>query len=59
MLNIIFVAALIWVTWKLFVFGIKAAWGIAKVVCAVVLFPVVLVGLVCIGLVYIVIPILV
>ena len=59
MLSIIFIIALIWVSWKLLVFGIKAAWGIAKILAAVVLFPLFIVGLACIGLLYVAIPILI
>lgn len=59
MLTIIFIIALIWVAWKMFIFGIKAAWGIAKIVCTVFLFPAFLIGLACVGLLYIAVPILV
>lgn len=53
MLTIIFVIALIWVAWKMLVLGIKAAWGIAKILCTVLLLPA---FLVCVGLLYIAIP---
>lgn len=59
MLTIIFIIALVWVLWKLVVLGIKAAWGITKIVCTVILLPAVLIGLVCVGLIYVAIPILV
>lgn len=58
MLTIIFVIALIWVAWKMLVLGIKAAWGIAKILCTVLLFPAFLLGLMCVGLLYIAVPIL-
>ena len=58
MLTIIFIIALIWVAWKMFILGIKAAWGIAKIVCTVFLFPAFLIGLACVGLLYIAVPIL-
>lgn len=58
-MTIIFIIALIWVAWKMLMFGIKAAWGIAKIVCTVFLFPAFLIGLACVGLLYIAIPILV
>ncbi len=58
MLTIIFIIALIWVAWKMLIFGIKAAWGIAKIVCTVFLFPAFLIGLACVGLLYIAVPIL-
>lgn len=41
------------------ILGIKAAWGIAKIFCAVILFPLFLFGLVCVGLFYIAVPIFV
>ena len=59
MLSIIFVAALIWVAFKLLIWGIKAAWGITKILCTVVLFPLLILGLAYIGLVYIAVPILI
>lgn len=59
MLTIIFVIALVWVAWKMLVWGIKAAWGIAKIICTVLLLPLFLFGLVCVGLIYLAIPILI
>ena len=59
MLTIIFIAALIFVAWKMLVFGVKAAWGIAKILATVVLLPIFIAGLACIGLMYIAIPILI
>lgn len=59
MLTIIFVVALVWVAWKMLVWGIKAAWGIAKILCTVLLLPLFLFGLVCVGLIYLAIPILI
>ena len=59
MLTIIFFVALAWVAWKMLVWCIKAAWGIAKILCTVLLLPLFLFGLVCVGLVYLAIPILI
>lgn len=59
MLSIIFLVALAWVTWKLFVLGLKLTWGIAKIACTVLLFPLFMVCLVGVGLVYLAIPILI
>ena len=59
MLTIIFLVALVWVTWKFFVLGLKLTWGIAKFVCTVLLFPLFLICLVGIGLIYLAIPILI
>ena len=58
MFTVIFFLALIWVTWKLFVLGLKATWGIAKLVCTVLLLPLFLVGLVFAGLMYVAVPVL-
>ncbi|MBR1852239.1 MAG: hypothetical protein IJ794_03535 [Lachnospiraceae bacterium] len=59
MLTIIFALALIWVTFKLAIFGIKAAWGIAKLVCTILLLPLVIIGLCIAGLVYVALGILI
>lgn len=59
MLTIIFVVALVWVAWKMLVWGIKAAWGIAKILCTVLLLSLFLFGLVCVRLIYLAIPILI
>lgn len=59
MLGIIFFIALIWVVWKLFVLGIKMAWGIAKIMCTVLLFPLFVIGMMLVGMVYIAIPVLI
>lgn len=58
MLTIIVVAALIWVTVHLLIVGVKAAWGIAKVLCAILLLPAFIIALTFIGLFYIAIPLL-
>ncbi|MCM1232935.1 MAG: hypothetical protein NC489_22650 [Ruminococcus flavefaciens] len=58
MLTVIFMIALIWVVWKMLILGIKAAWGIAKILCTVLLLPAFLFGLMCVGLMYIAMPIL-
>lgn len=59
MLTILFTVALVWVAWKILVLGIKVTWGIAKVLCAVLLLPIFIFGIVCVGLVYIAVPILI
>ena len=59
MLTIIFLVALVWVTWKFFVLGLKLTWGIAKCVCTVLLFPLFLICLVGVGLIYLAVPILI
>ena len=50
MLTIIFSLALIYVGIKMLVWGIKATWGIAKIIAFVVLLPVILAGLAVSGL---------
>ena len=50
MLTIIFSIALIYVGIKMLVWGIKATWGIAKIIAFVVLLPVILAGLAVSGL---------
>ncbi|MBR1703437.1 MAG: hypothetical protein IJ716_16060 [Lachnospiraceae bacterium] len=59
MLMIIFTLALIWVTFKFVIFGLKAAWGIAKLVCTILLLPLVLIGLCMAGLAYVALGILI
>jgi len=50
---------MIWIFGKLLFFGIKAAWGISKLLVTVVLLPLVLIGMVIGGLIYIAFPILI
>ena len=59
MLSLIFVICMIGFIWKLFVFGVKASWGIMKLLCTVVFFPVILIGMVLGGLMYIAFPLLI
>ncbi len=58
MLMFIFVIMMFLIFGKLFLFAIKAAWGISKVICTVVLLPLVLIGLVVMGLIQLVLPVL-
>ncbi len=58
MLTIIVVAALILVTVHLLIIGVKAAWGIAKVLCVILLLPAFIIFLIVVGLFYIAIPLL-
>ena len=50
---------MIWIFGKLLFFGIKASWGISKLLVTVVLLPLVLIGMVIGGLIYIAFPILI
>ena len=59
MLSILFAICMIWFIGKFFVFGLKASWGIMKLLCVVVFFPVILIGMVAGGLLYIAFPILI
>lgn len=59
MLTLIFVILMLWISIRLFVFGIRAAWGLARILLTVFLLPVILIGLVIGGLIYIAIPVLI
>ncbi|MDY2813268.1 MAG: hypothetical protein SOU03_04815 [Dorea sp.] len=59
MLTLLFTILLFFVFGKLLIFAVKAAWGLSKIVCTVVLLPLVLIGLVVVGLVKIAFPVLV
>ncbi|MGN1192299.1 MAG: hypothetical protein ACI4S0_06460 [Dorea sp.] len=59
MLTLIFTILLFFVFGKLLIFAVKAAWGLSKIVCTVVLLPLVLIGLVVVGLVKIALPVLI
>ncbi len=58
-MEILFGILLVWTCIKLFGWGLRAAWGIFKMFCSVLLFPLFLVGLVVAGLMYLALPILV
>lgn len=49
---------MLWVFGKLFVFGVKAAWGISKTLLTVVFLPVVLIGMLVAGLFSLAVPVL-
>lgn len=59
MLTILFTICMIWFIGKFFIFGLKASWGILKLLCTVVFFPVILIGMVVGGLIHIAFPILI
>ena len=59
MLSLLFVFCMIWFIGKFLIFGVKASWGIMKLLCTVVFFPVILIGLVVGGLLYIAFPLLI
>ena len=47
------------IMFKILVFGLKAAWGIARLLLTLIVFPVIMVGLLMAGLIYLAIPILI
>ena len=59
MLSLLFTVCMIWFIGKFFMFGIKVSWGIMKLLCTVVVFPVILIGMVIGGLMYIAFPLLI
>lgn len=59
MLTLLFAICMLWIFGKLFLFALKAAWGISKILLTVVLLPVVLIVMVAGGLLYIAFPILI
>ena len=58
MLELLFAVLMITIFCKLFVFGMKATWGITKILVTVVFLPLILIGLVLGGLVSLALPIL-
>lgn len=59
MLEVIFTILMIIIFGKLLIFGIKATWGITKILVTVVFLPLILIGLVLGGLVSLALPILI
>lgn len=59
MLEILFAICMLWVFGKMLIFGIKAAWGIAKILFTIIFLPAILVGLVLGGLLHIAFPVLI
>jgi len=58
MLELLFAVLMITIFGKLFIFGVKATWGITKILVTVVFLPLILIGLVVGGLVSLALPIL-
>lgn len=59
MLELLFAICMLWVFGKMLIFGIKAAWGITKILFTIIFLPAILVGLVLGGLLYIAFPVLI
>ena len=57
--TILFIIALISVFAKLLFFGLKATWGISKLLLTIVFLPVILVGMVAGGLIHVAFPLLI
>ena len=59
MLSLLFAICMIWFIGKFFIFGLKTFWGIMKLLCMIIFFPVILIGMVVGGLMYIAFPLLI
>ena len=59
MLSVLFTICMIWFVGKFFIFGLKVSWGIMKLLCMIIFFPVILIGMVVGGLMYIAFPLLI
>lgn len=58
MLSMVFGIMMVLIFGKILGFALKAAWGLSKIVCTVLLLPLLLVVLVIVGLIQIALPIL-
>ena len=59
MLSLLFMICVFWIFGKLFIFGLRAAWSVSKLLLTVVLWPVILIGMLIGGLLHLAFPILV
>ena len=59
MLTLLFMICMFGIFGKLLVFGLKATWGLSKLLLTVIFFPLILVGMVVGGLIYPAFPILI
>lgn len=59
MLSLLFMICVFWIFGKLFIFGLRAAWSVSKLLLTVVLWPVILIGMLIGGLLHRAFPILV
>lgn len=59
MLEILFMMVMFYVFGKLFIFGLRAAWGLTKFIVTIVFLPIILIGMVLGGLIYLAFPILI
>jgi hypothetical protein len=59
MLILLFTVMMISVFGRLLIWGIRAAWGIGKMIFSLIFLPIVLIGLACTGMVYIALVVLI
>lgn len=59
MLELLFMMAMFYVFGKLFIFGLRATWGLTKLIVTIVFLPIILIGMVLGGLIYLAFPILI
>ena len=59
MLSLLFMICVFWIFGKLFIFGLRAAWSVSKLLLTVVLWPVILIEMLIGGLLHLAFPILV
>ena len=59
MLTIVFAVVFAWVALKMLVWGIRATWGITKIICTSLLLPVLILGLIYVCLASFAVPIIV
>lgn len=59
MLTLIFVVMMVTVFGKMTMFGLRAAWGITRMLASLVFLPLMLIGMVAWGLIHLAIPVLV
>lgn len=59
MLTLLFSICMLWVFGKIFILGVRAAWGISKFLLTVVFLPVILIIMVAGGLISLAFPILI
>ncbi len=57
MLEFLFLVCMVWVFGKMLIVGVKATWGISKILFTAVLLPLILLAMLLGGLIYIAFPI--
>ena len=57
-MSVLFVILMFMLFGKLFMYGIKAAWGFGKFVIGLILLPLIIIGVIAAGLVYLALPLL-